>query len=360
MERKSYKDLLFISTNERNNKVNVYGVDNEGITFLNSYNTRGSGTENLGIDPLKSQGSICVSRDNKYIYVVNAKSNDLSVFRLNIDYTLKFIQKISTSGIRPVSITCSERNVYVLNSGDKDKEGNITSFMSNRDGTLSIMENRVVPIGRKGQNSTSIIVNKKGDKLIVSETDNNMISVHSVDRRGNIIEQVANRSNGKKPYGICAMDRDFILVVENGYNTVSTYEVRSIGTITFIDDTMNDNAKVNTNNNLGDLTKMVITGDEEFAYGLDSTMGSIIQYIVYENGEIDYWKSYGTENKFSKLSEITIDKNDNKLFVLDNRNCSILCYKILKHGVLSLDFVEENTYLKSNGSVGLAILKILP
>ncbi len=351
MDRKKYNDLICITTNEVNNKVNLYGANKDGeVEFINSYETKGMGTNENAVDPLKSQYSCIISKDSKLLFVVNAGSNDVTVFKVNrTDNTLMFMQKIPSGGIKPVSLACSSKNLYVLNSGDNTKMGNIATFRINSNGNLTYIDTGFKPVGRVGQSFGGIILNDKETQLIVSEIENNTISVHNLNDKGDIVQQVANRIYGKAPYGICGLEENVILNVEKDYKTLISYELNNMGTILELDRAENTQST--------EMTKIVVTNDKEFAYVLNTNDGTLSQFIIYEDGEMNLIQTYGTGNKFAKLSDIAITKNAKNIYALDNSNGSIVSFKVYKHGILSLNSILQNANLRSSGNVGIVTIK---
>lgn len=343
MDNKRFDTLIFSSTNSRNNKINVFGSNKGILEYINSYETRGRGTNENKVDPLHSQGSICISIDRQTLYVVNAGSDEITVFAIGKNNTLRYLQKISSGGKRPISIAISSKNLYVLNSGDSDTLGNITNFRILRDGTLRNIDRGSKTIGKKGQLLGGLIINRMFTKLIVSETGSNLISIHSLDNRGNIIQQVENKISGKNPYGIVQNESNTYLVVNEESESITSFKVNNIGTINPIDNSKYENAD--------GMTKIVITKDREFAYVINDR--GISQFIIYEDNEINFMNFYDTGNKFSKISEITIDNKGKYLYTIDEGNGSINSYLIQKHGILKNIQMFENMNMKKIGNIGL-------
>src|SRR5712692_10705490 len=91
--------------------------------------TGGSGTgAGLG-----SQGAVVLSDSNRWLFVVNAGSDEITVFEVERD-GLEFADKVSSGGHLPISVTVHGRLVYVLNAGTPN---NITGFLLNIDGNLT-------------------------------------------------------------------------------------------------------------------------------------------------------------------------------------------------------------------------------
>ncbi|HEY6907069.1 MAG TPA: beta-propeller fold lactonase family protein, partial [Ignavibacteriaceae bacterium] len=99
------------SNSAAGNEIVVYTRSHNGsLTLMGSYSTGGQGSgAGLG-----SQGAVVLS--GKYIYAVNAGSNDISVMRVDGN-SLNLVDKESSGGINPISLTVHHNLLYVLNAG---------------------------------------------------------------------------------------------------------------------------------------------------------------------------------------------------------------------------------------------------
>src|SRR5215207_9610647 len=118
-------------TNQPTNEVVSFSRDSRTgkLTLVDTEPTQGIGNPipiepDPSVDPLASQGSLIVDEKGNYVYAVNAGSNDISVLAVE-PRGLRFVQKISSGGTRPISLTIYRRLLYVLNEGDP---GNISGF----------------------------------------------------------------------------------------------------------------------------------------------------------------------------------------------------------------------------------------
>ena len=85
-------------------------------------------------DPLKSQGSLMLTEDGRWLLAVNAGSNSISVFKVGNDkLTLVDNPPVSSNGNFPVSLTIFGNEVFVLNAGTMS---NITGFTLSHTGSL--------------------------------------------------------------------------------------------------------------------------------------------------------------------------------------------------------------------------------
>lgn len=91
---------------------------------------------------LGNQGGIAVTRS--LLAVVNAGSNDLSLFDTKGHYGLKFLNKISSRGVRPVSVAfAGQKFLYVLNAGDSGNPSSVVGYRVNRKQGLVLMEESI-------------------------------------------------------------------------------------------------------------------------------------------------------------------------------------------------------------------------
>ena len=119
--------VVFTMTNSATgNAVLAFQRGTDGfLTAAGSFSTGGLGTgASLG-----NQGGLVLSHDGRVLVVVNAGSNDVSVFRVNDnDRFLTLTNKAASQGSSPISVTVHKDLVYVLNAGTADVAGNIAGF----------------------------------------------------------------------------------------------------------------------------------------------------------------------------------------------------------------------------------------
>jgi 6-phosphogluconolactonase (cycloisomerase 2 family) len=113
--------LVFVPTNDPGgNEVRVYDRGSDGtLHAAGSYATGGKGgaLDGAVVDRLASQGSTVLDRAARLLYVVNAGSDTLSVFRVHHN-RLVLRDVVATHGDFPVSVAVHDARVYVLNARD--------------------------------------------------------------------------------------------------------------------------------------------------------------------------------------------------------------------------------------------------
>lgn len=131
-------NAVFTMTNDANsNEVMMYDrADDGSLTLAGNFAGGGQGT---GQSVIGSQDDMELSADGRFLFVVNAGSNQLSVFEVTAD-GLNRTEMQDTGGLTPVSVSVNNDLVYVLHL-DANMTGSITGFQFNdSDGTLSPIE----------------------------------------------------------------------------------------------------------------------------------------------------------------------------------------------------------------------------
>jgi 6-phosphogluconolactonase len=192
-----------------------------GLRAIGSFTTGGVGAGG-GVDPLASQFSMRLSEGHTYLYVVNAGSDDITVFAVHGDGTLEWRQRTSSHGVFPVSLALYGTRLYALNAGDSS----VATFAVHEDGTISSLAGgrRSLPSAVGGP--STIGVTPDGRVLLVTERTANRIDLFPLDGDGRPGEGEPIASHGATPFGFDVGHDAVVVVSEAGPNAVSSYEVR--------------------------------------------------------------------------------------------------------------------------------------
>lgn len=76
---------------------------------------------------LGNQGALALDDHRRFLFVVNAGSNDLSVFRIRPE-GVTLVDRVGSGGIQPISVTVSGNLLYALNAGSGSAPGSISGF----------------------------------------------------------------------------------------------------------------------------------------------------------------------------------------------------------------------------------------
>jgi len=230
---------VFTMTNPNGaaNAVIMFSRDNRGaLNMVGSFATGGNGGLRSGPpDPLKSQGSLMLTQDGKWLLAVNAGSNSISVYQVQ-NNGLNLIGTTASGGTFPVSLTISSNEVFVLNASTP----NITGFnLSNKGKLTSIAGSTDVLPSGGSYLYTQVGFDNYGKWLVVSDLGDSAILAAPVNSSGIPGAWQSSPSSGPAPFGFIFDARDNLLVVQAGNSAVSSYRVLSNGMLSPIVEAFN-------------------------------------------------------------------------------------------------------------------------
>ncbi len=215
-----------ISNAESGNEVLVFKRSIFGfLRSAGSYSTGGTGNGAAG---LGSQGAIILK--GNYLYTVNAGSDEISVMKIT-PAGLSLVDKVSSNGSTPISLTVHNNLLYVLNSIDE----NISGYKIANDGTLTPIAGSTKPLSGTSVGAAQIEFSPNGKYLVVTEKATNIIDTYIVGSDGIASNPISNPSAGVTPFGFEFDNRGHIIVSEAfGGNpnegAMSSYNVGMTGT----------------------------------------------------------------------------------------------------------------------------------
>jgi 6-phosphogluconolactonase len=96
--------VYVMSNDPTSNEIIACDRDSRGqLTFWNAYTTGGFGSGS-GAAPLGSQGALTISANHRWLFAVNAGSDDVSVFRVR-RHGLELVGYYDSRGAFPTSVT---------------------------------------------------------------------------------------------------------------------------------------------------------------------------------------------------------------------------------------------------------------
>jgi 6-phosphogluconolactonase len=271
--------VYVMSNQDTGNSVTVFDrAADGGLTRLGTFPTGGVGAGNsinAQNDPLTSQGALAVSEDHRFLFAADAGSNEVSVLAVEGQKLIP-VDRVSSGGVRPVSVTIHKNLLYVLNNTD----GTITGFTVSIDGTLSALARSTQTlIGGTNADPAQVRFTPDGSQLVVTEKKSNVIDVLPVDGSGRAGPPVKNDSSGRVPFGFTFAGKD-ILIVSELSNATSSYRIAPDGTLTVISGSVSTAEQgacwVVTNS---------IT-DPRYAYVSNAVSGSITGYRIDGTGAL--------------------------------------------------------------------------
>lgn len=340
--------MVFSMTNAVNNSIVAMKRDMTGkLSDAEVYMTHGNGTGEQTIDPLGSQGSVILSSDGRFLFAVNAGSNNISSFLVQ-QGRLRLVDVVYSGGVRPNSLANIGTFLYVTNSGDATHFSNVTGFQISPDGHLNQINSGTTPLSAANAGPGCVIISNFGHKLVVSEKATNALSIFQVQSGGTLLYQKIYRSVGTVPFGSVFFDNNLLLVCEAGPNALSSYTITADGVLTVISGSVLNNQKVTC--------WVSADSNRKHAYTSNAGSGTITDYLINNDGSLTIVGSISSTPQGDAPLDSAIDKSGQNFYVLNGNEGSISAFKIGENGQLALLQVYKDTKLPQMGAQGLAVL----
>ena len=229
---------------------------------------------------LSSQGAVALSHDGHWLFVCNPGSDEVSVFAV-APHGLQLVDKVSSGGHLPLSLTVRRKLVYVLNAGgtvgDKD---NITGFLF-RHGKLVALPNSTRALSGVDTGPAQVSFADDGDALVVTERNTNLIDTYGLDDDGLVTSHKVFPSAGLTPFGFAVGRRDRVFVSEAGggapnASSASAYSLSEDGDLTVL------SAAVPTEQTAA--CWLITSPDERFLYTANAGSGTISGFSISRDG----------------------------------------------------------------------------
>ena len=252
------------------NAVAIYARAADGtLTWLGSVATGGSGAGSS----LGSQGAVALSDDGRWLFAVNAGSNDISAFQV-MPSGLALTSHVASGGIRPISVTVHDNVVYVLNAGG---DGNISGFTVGSGGALTPIAGSTRSLSGNAVGPAQVSFSPNGRWLVVTEKATNRLDVYAVGSDGSASAAVTTASAGGTPFGFAFGHRDELFVSEAA-GSASSYEIDDSGALALA------SGAVLTHQ--GAPCWAAVTKNGKFGYTANAQGGSISGFAIANDGSI--------------------------------------------------------------------------
>lgn len=340
--------MVFSMTNAVNNSIVAIKRDMAGmLSDTEVYMTHGNGTGAQTVDPLGSQGSVILSNDARFLFAVNAGSNNISSFLMQ-QGRLMLADVVYSGGFHPNSLATIGNFLYVTNSGDSTHPSNVTGFQISADGHLSQISGGAMPLSAGNAGPGCVVISNLGNKLVVSEKTTNALSIFQVQSDGTLLRLKIYRSIGAVPFGSAFLN-NLLLVSEAGPNALSSYIVAADGVLTVISGSVLNNQKATC--------WVSVDSKGGHAYTSNAGSGTITDYLINNDGSLTVVGSIlSTPQGTGAPLDSAIDKSGRNFYVLNGNEGSISAFKIDENRQLSLLQVYKDTKLPQVGAQGLAVI----
>jgi 6-phosphogluconolactonase len=307
-----------MTNNVTDNKIVRFDMALDGkLSNPSTFSTKGLGTGSS----LGSQGGVILTNDGKNLLVVDAGSNEISVFQVGHN-DLKLTDKISSGGIMPISLTTKDNLVYVVNAGGN---GNIAGFhLSN--GKLSAIPKSIRPLSSNSSGPAEISFNPSGKVLVVTEKNTNLIDTYTV-KNGIPQGPVTHHSNGITPFGFAFDNRGQVVVSEATTGALSSYSVSEDGKLKTISGSIPDFHAAPC--------WVVVTNNGNFTYVNNAHDGTMSSYAVDGKGKLTLLeKIAGMPGKGN--IDMALNKNSKFVYSLNSVPNTIVGFQVSKDGSLKM------------------------
>ncbi|MGP8072466.1 MAG: lactonase family protein [Thermoplasmata archaeon] len=224
------------------NTVLAYEIGPESALIpAGHFGTRGTGTGSS----LADQGALALTSDHRYLLVVNAGDNSVTVFAVHapspVQPILSFVDRVASRGVEPISLTVHDQFVYVLNAGSPTVPGNIAGFLLADHGLLLPLPGARQPLSTSTPvGPAEVSFNPAGTVLVVTEETTSLIDTYPVNFRGIAQAPVVTASNGSTPYGFAFSHGGSLIVSDAAIGALSSYSVVRDGTLTVVSGSIPD------------------------------------------------------------------------------------------------------------------------
>jgi len=301
-----------MTNSDSGNEVLVFDRSADGsLSPAGAFETDGIGTGG----GLGNQGGVLLTSDNQWLYVVNALSNTISVFKVKPG-ALELVGSVDSGGTQPVSLTVDGDLLYVLNAGDvtDGAGGNITGFMIEPDGMLQPLAGSTQPLSDPNIYTApaQIGFSTDGNVLVVTEKDTSMIDTYVLDDDGLAGLPNVFASAGTVPFGFSFSKRNRLYVSEAGTSSASSYQVYADGDLEVISEKVP--------NFQAGVCWLVVTKNGRYAYTTNAGTGSISLFNIGRDGTISYDVS---ADAIRGVIDEALTNNSRYLYALSSGDASI-------------------------------------
>jgi 6-phosphogluconolactonase (cycloisomerase 2 family) len=328
---------VFVMTNQNNNEVIAYDRSEDGsLIEAGRFDTGGRGNPvpqgtDPATDPLASQGSLIVSWDGRFVVAANAKSNNISSFRIT-KTGLTLVSVSQTRGTRPISIANFSTLLYILNEDDTNSLTNLTGYILGPFGRLRHLPGSDIVITADPTfDAGTVALDRDGRLLAITDKHANQITTFKVSDTGVLKpEAVVTPSNGTTPFGVAFDGKGHMVVAEaqggtDAAGTLSSYGIQTDGGLTSISSSVANSQTAPC--------WVVATNDAKFIYTSNSGSGQVSSYRLASDGGLELLEStVSNVAAGSAPTDIALSRNGEFMYVLAAGRRSINVYHLDSDG----------------------------
>jgi 6-phosphogluconolactonase len=281
-------------------------------------------------DSLGSQGALVLSDNGRRLFAVNAGSSEISAFRVH-GTGLSLTARVSSDGVRPISLTIDGHLLYVLNAGGETSPATITGFRIGNDGSLSHIFGSTRPLSGASVGPAQIEFTPDGRVLVVTEKATSLIDTYTLERDGIASGPNPQPSAGETPFGFEFDKRGHLIVSDAfggapGLSALSSYDVSRTGTLSTITPLAPDGQTA--------ACWVVVTKNGRFAYTTNTGSANVSSYSIGRNGSLTLLAAVAATTGGGPI-DADLDDNSDFLYTLDSGSHEIGGFAVNGDGGLS-------------------------
>lgn len=298
-----------------------------------SFGTGGAGTgAGLG-----NQGALALSDSGHWLLAVNPGSDTVSVFLAFGNFLLRTDVEDS-GGAQPISVAVKDDVVYVLNAGSDSLQG----FRLNIYGRLTPIDGSARLLSDTGTGPAQVEFNRAGDLLAVTEKGTNRVLTWPVDGDGLLGDVTITDSPAPTPFGFAFGRRDQMFVSEAdggnpGASTMSSYQLGGDGAANVISAALPSGQTA--------ACWVAVTRAGDFAYVTNTQSDNVSVYAIAEDGSLSLDDASAGLTGDTPI-DVALDRNDRYLYTLNAGSGTISVFAVGSDG--SLQPIED----QASGQLG--------
>jgi 6-phosphogluconolactonase len=335
------KGYVFTMSNAiSGNELLQYKINADGsLSLAATLPTTGLGT---GVN-LSSQGSVILSANKEFVFVVNAGDNSLSSFEILPTGAFALIGKYNLQGIRPISITQRGNLVYVLCSEGAIGVSSFEGFELSSSGVLTAIPNSKLTLPNDSYPAQISFV--QDNVLVISERATNLLSSYKLDSITHISSSSQSITTSHVfPYGFAVNSIGQIFVTEaSGSSSVSSYLVSPAGALSSISTLSNAQAGA---------CWAAINSTSTICYSSNAGANTISSFAISATGALTNTQTAIELGAGNSPLDIGLSSNDKYLYVLAGTSDKILPFKVEGTALTPVD--SEPIYVPG-AAYGLAV-----
>jgi 6-phosphogluconolactonase len=309
------------------NAVLVFDRSNDGtLSPAGAFATGGLGTGS----GLGSQGAIVLSENGRWLYAVNAGSNEISTFVVR-EHRLLLASKVKSRGVAPVSLTVARNLLYVLNAGDETHAANIVGFRLGVHGSVSALAGSRRSLSGPSVGPAQIQFNPDGRLLVVTEKETNLIDTYVVGRNGLASGPNVEPSAGATPFGFDFDRRGHLIVSDafggaRGASALSSYSLSRDGALTTITPLARDGQTA--------ACWVVTTKNGRYAYTTNTGSANVSSYVVGHDGSLSLLAAVAGTTGAGPI-DAALSGNSGFLYTVNSEAQTISAFAVQEDGALT-------------------------